>query len=418
MSATAHSELTTNSKVGLSGYVLFFVWPLFSVIYAISNWRMPWAKNITWLYCCFFGFTFVISNEAIDANRYSDSLSKLHKSGIGFIEYFDKVKEGLFGRGDYLEPMLRYLVAIFTDDYRVLFAVFGLIMGYFFSRNIWILLDGSGGRVKPHASPLLVMFVFLVPIWLINGFRFWTATHIFVYAAFQMYYYRKYGVALIFLLFSVLTHVAFLLPVTVLILFHLIPKRNWFFICLFFSSLLLVNLDLSFLISIIPDKLGGPAVELIRSYIDEDYVARRLDEANKLNWYVRYRFLPLYIYTIVIAVFLLTIGRNLLRNSNNAKLLYFGILLFSITNIIDIIPSSARFYSLAYLCIFASLFLIAQQTDSSRALKVMGWIAVPFIILPILVEIRMGMEFTGPGTLITNPLLSWYFEYCYAFKSG
>jgi hypothetical protein len=140
-----------------NAYMLFILWPFLSVIYAIVNYRSKWAKNIIWFFCCFFGYTFVISNEGMDANRYRDFLVELHTSEISFGDYFHGVYNGDIGRGDYLEPTIRYIVSRFSDDYRILYAIFGFIMGYFYSRNIWFLLDEVSDRIKPYAIPFLVM---------------------------------------------------------------------------------------------------------------------------------------------------------------------------------------------------------------------------------------------------------------------
>lgn len=388
-------------------YATFIVWPVLSLVYAIVNWRSKWSKNIIWLFCGFYGYTFTISSEGFDASRYRDSLVHLHNSDISFGEYFRKVSDGEYGRGDYLEPLIRYLVSIFTDNYHVLFLIFGLVMGFFYSRNIWTLLEIVGRRLKHHGFPVLMMFVFLVPIWLINGFRFWTATHIFLYGVFQLFNYRNYLAGILMFVLSVFTHVAFLLPVSVLAVFHLIPERNWFFVGFILSSLLLVNFDLGFFLNLIPQKLNNPIVELARGYLQEEYVSKRLGETEKLHWYIRYRSLPLYLYTIFISIYLLLLGKIHLVSRNVQRLLYFGILMFGITNIINIIPSVGRFYSVSFFAILAALFFIIQKYKTSRFLQHIFWSAAIFVLLPLVVEFRIGLIFISLETLVYNPLVAW-----------
>ncbi|MBK8502220.1 MAG: hypothetical protein IPL46_08435 [Saprospiraceae bacterium] len=100
----SHVQLLNNRW---SAYLLFLIWPFFSVIYAVVNYRSPWAKNIIWLFSGFFGFTFVISNEGMDANSYRSYLEYLYESDITFSEYFVGVYQGIYSRGDYLEPAIR-----------------------------------------------------------------------------------------------------------------------------------------------------------------------------------------------------------------------------------------------------------------------------------------------------------------------
>ena len=41
---------------------------------------------------------------------------------------------------DFVEPLISTIVSSFTSNYKILFAIYGLIFGFFYSRNIWILL--------------------------------------------------------------------------------------------------------------------------------------------------------------------------------------------------------------------------------------------------------------------------------------
>ncbi len=122
------------------------------------------------------------------------------------------------GYVDILQPMVTYLVSRFTDNPTILFTIFGLIFGYFYSRNIWYVLG------KIHGGITLVLFVFVLtfalinPIWNINGFRMWTAAQIFLYGTLP-YLLEGKSKGLIWAAVSVFVHFSFLLPLTVLVLF-------------------------------------------------------------------------------------------------------------------------------------------------------------------------------------------------------
>jgi hypothetical protein len=399
-------------------FASFLVWPFFSLVYAIANWRTPWAKNIVWLFCGFFGFTFVISNEGIDASRYSSYLLELNKLDLPFLEYLSKINSGeLYGRGDYLEPIIRYLVSTFTVDYRILFLVFGLIMGYFLSRNIWTILSLGGDRIKHQAIPYLSMFVILVPFWQINGFRFWTATHIFIFAVIQLYLYRNYKLALWMLALSYLTHLAFIFPISILLIFNLVPKKFWIFFALLFSSLVLVKLELGFFISLIPENMTGPQLEVAKGYLLEEYVTNKAKAVKALNWYARYQSFPVYLFVVFMSILLLIRRKQLLSNEFIRNIFYYGLMLFCVTNMINVIPSTGRFYTLSYMCIFGALFLIAQNVKISRGLQFINYTSAVFIILFILIQIRVGLQFIGPGSIFYNPLFGWALENRFSFVS-
>ncbi len=400
-----------------NAYILFLVWPFFSLVYAVLNYRSPWAKNVAWFFSGFFGYTFVISNEGMDANRYRSRLIELHASDLSFLDFLSGVYSGIYGRGDYLEPTLRYLVALFTDDYRVLFAIFGLVIGYFFSRNIWFLIEESQGKIKAIALPFLIMFIFLVPFWLINGFRFWTASHIFVYAVIQLLYYKNTKVGLICLFFAVFTHVAFLVPLGILIAYILMPKNAWFFLLFLLVSILFLQLELSFFINLIPKSIMSDEFPVVANYLNEEYAFTRKLEVQDLKWYAKYRNVPIYIYTLLSSLVFLGFRVKMTNNQGWAHIHYFGILLFSFVGVLNVIPSAARFFSVAYLFIFGAYFLMVQNVKMNTFSQWLFLSSFIFFLLPIAIQIRIGMDFMGPGTLIFNPLFSWALENTYAFKS-
>ena len=158
---------------------------------ALRNYRLSFAKNIVWLFVIFYGFTIVIEDKAMDASRIIDKFEAAAKTQIttrNFISLlYDKDSQTL----DIIEPVLVFLVSRVTTNWHFLFAVFGLIFGFFYSRNIWYLIDRAGGQIKKINLINILVFSVLVGFWQINGFRFWTATHMFFFGAMPFLLERK-----------------------------------------------------------------------------------------------------------------------------------------------------------------------------------------------------------------------------------
>ena len=167
--------------------ILFLIWPFFSIIYAIRNYRAIWAKDLVWFFVIFFGFTLTIiladTEGQADSTRYRDKFVAMAGQQVNFdnisVLFYDEDSQVL----DVIETIVIFTVSRFTGNYHVLFAVFGLIFGYFYSRNIWYLIDRAGKRIATENIPIILTFAFVVGFWEINGFRFWTATHIFLFGA-------------------------------------------------------------------------------------------------------------------------------------------------------------------------------------------------------------------------------------------
>src|SRR5690606_20695017 len=107
---------------------------------------------------------------------------------------------------DFAAPVITFVIARFTENYAILFGTYALIFGFFYSRNIWFILDRMKEDIKPAALIVFIMICLLVPFWSINGFRFWTATHVFIYGMLPYMFLEKHPKYLLIASLSVLFH--------------------------------------------------------------------------------------------------------------------------------------------------------------------------------------------------------------------
>ncbi|WP_199117570.1 hypothetical protein [Pedobacter sp. ASV28] len=125
-------------------WVIFLLSPIISLFVAFRNYRAPWVKNVAWAFIIFYGVNFFIYDELMDANRYAEKLKNLHETEIttdNFLDLFFSDEESSYL--DFAAPVTTFLISRFTDNYAVLFGAYALIFGFFYSRNIWFLLDLS-----------------------------------------------------------------------------------------------------------------------------------------------------------------------------------------------------------------------------------------------------------------------------------
>jgi hypothetical protein len=62
---------------------------------------------------------------------------------------------------------------------------------YFYSRNIWLLINSSVGIIKQFSIVLIITLALIMPFWTIVGFRFNTAFHIFLFGLLNYYIHNK-----------------------------------------------------------------------------------------------------------------------------------------------------------------------------------------------------------------------------------
>src|SRR5699024_3364969 len=170
-----------NSKNKFYSAILFLIWPFLALISAFKNYRSGWGKNVLWAFIAFYGFSFAIGAESqgSDIVRYVAELQYLHGIPITFsfaVNYFLQS-----GEIDIVRTIIALVVSRFTGSQAVLTLIYGIIFGYFCSRNMWFVLERFEGRMRPITILLFSCFFLVIPFWDINGFRMWTAAHIFIY---------------------------------------------------------------------------------------------------------------------------------------------------------------------------------------------------------------------------------------------
>ncbi len=388
--------------------VIFLVWPFGSLAFTAYHLRSSWAKNIVWLFVIFFGLTFVISNPKIDANRYNDKLQEM-----GDHDYtFQTLGHQLYRDTEYvdvLQPLLTFVVSRFTSDYRVLFAAFGLIFGYFYSRNIWYLIDRTSGRFKWYGVTLLIIFTVINGFWNINGFRFWTAAHIFV---FGVLHYLETGKAkhLFLTILTVFVHFSFFFPVLVFLLYLAGGNRKhlyfYFFLLTFtFSeaSLTQVREYLSFLPSIFEAKVSNYTSDVYEQVLNE--------RKSLLNWYVQYYGAALrYVVLVWLAWIYFQGGAFIREHALAGKLFSFVLLLYALSNLGSLIPSGNRFIVLSNLFAVALIFWYYHSNRQPGWINRIAVLSMPALALYFLISVRIGLDMMGVQMLVGNPVTAIFFR--------
>jgi hypothetical protein len=48
-------------------YLSFILWPFGILLAALKHWKQAWTKNVFWIFCIYFGYTFIIGPEGPDS---------------------------------------------------------------------------------------------------------------------------------------------------------------------------------------------------------------------------------------------------------------------------------------------------------------------------------------------------------------
>lgn len=396
-----HSAIRqSNRSEGIFAYLVFLILPLFAVILSIQRYRAAWAKNIIWLYASFFGYTFVIGNDKSDVNRYRDHFLAMTTQNYSFSEYFNYLL-GSETSFDYMQPLINYLVSLFTNDFRVVFAVFGFIFGFFYSRNIWSILSLTKGKMQFISVVLIAVFAIVYAVWDINVLRFTIAAHIFFYGIFN-FFVKKNRWYLLIALSAMLMHYTMSLAFGVFALYMILGKWPRIYLGLLLISMVVSELDMSVIqsqLTFLPKNLQ----EESNDYINEDYKEYRDEKTANKNFRGKF-YQPALKYTLIfLLIYVYWFRREWLRQDPLWYGFYSFILLFFATfNILSSIPVMNRFVFLSSLFALA-LLVVFFAGNKGPSEKRVALLSTPFLLFYFVVKFRIGMEFTGFFSLFANP---------------
>jgi len=383
---------------------LYLIWPLLVLVESIRNYRESWAKNGIWLFVIFFAFTFVpragmdsmgMAERLIEFNRADYSLSQI----IGMI--YTEGSRYL----DVIQLLITWLVSKFTSDYRILFAIFGIIFGFFYSRNIWSLITATEGRLRNIEVILLLLFALVIPMWYMNGVRFWTAAHIFIFGALQVLMYKRMRGYLIAAL-SVLMHFSFVFPVVLLGAYLVIGNRTRVYFAFFIVSLIISGLDPILvgdtLLNYAPDILHNR----IRGYTNLDQIEEARLQYAGANFYARWYLGAIKIGISILLIIVFISGKEHWQEKRVVNLYSFALFFTGVTNLTSTVGSMGRFSHVAYLVCVAGIYMFYYTISPTHVSRKLFYFSLPFLVFYTLVMFRLGMDNTGVHAFISNPLFA------------
>lgn len=392
--------------------IYFFLQPFFTLIYYLKNFRKPAAKNVMWLFTIFYAFTFAIGVESqnSDINSYMSDIPLLHSLKLSFegiLAYYYAT-----GEIDVLRTILAYIVSYFTSDGFYLVIVYGVIYGYFFSRNMWYILDRLEGKTKFFTKILIFALFLVVPIWNLNGFRFWTATHVFMFGLLPYLFEGKKKSLIWCYLTPFIIHYSFitaLAPLTIFLIFGNRVKLYYiFFVITLFTSAINIGQFNKLIDSYAPQSFADRS----SSYRNEEKVETLRTEGKYGSdgvWYVTFSgYAVKYTMVAFLLLFYWTFRKSIKSNQQLLKLLSFLLLFYGFANILSSLPSGYRFLAVANLFTIAFLVLHLQNNKVNKDLYRLANLTAPLLIFFIFISLRYSWYSFSVMTIIGNPFTALY----------
>lgn len=400
-----------NSKSGFYAALLFMVWPFLALISAFKNYRSSWAKNILWVFIAFYGFSFAIGSESSNSDivRYLAEYQNLHDvemTTASVQKYFYQS-----GEVDIARTFIAVVLSRFTDSQAVLTMIYGIIFGFFFSRNMWFVLERLEGRIKPIVIFLFVCFFLVIPIWNFNGFRFWTAAHIFIYGLLPFLFEGQKKGAIISSM-AILFHFAFLVPVAILFAYIFLGNRTVIYFAFFLITVFISEINLAAFNDFIESYAPEIVQERTADYRGEQYVETYRSSAGEdLVWYAVWYQKALKWSVVGFLIVIFFRGREFFSgNKGWMSLFCFTLLFYGVANVLNSLPSGGRFLAIANLSALALIILYIQNREDEVVMKRCILAALPALLLFVIVSIRMGLYSMSATAILGNPVIALFFN--------
>ena len=386
------------------GYISFLFLPMLSLILAIKNYRLPWAKNVVWAFTAFYAYHFSAPNEGSDIYAY---IAKFQRYTDQVYTLPDFIKS-LYAEGsttlDVIEPLTSYLISQATRDHHFLLLTYGIIFGFFFSRNIWFFIERTKGKLTIQALVILLLLIIQIGIWNLNGFRFWCAAHIFIYAALNLII-LKNTKGYIFLLLACLMHLGLILPTFIVLIFRFIRVPLYVLFVFFLFTFFLAELDMEVVRNSISNYAPTFITGKLNSYTSEAYTEV---VAEKLGGYSIFYQVSKILRVGIILFFtsLLFINRKQLTKDVMYKLFSFYLVLGAVANILSQIPSGGRYLLIADFILYGVFFYFIQNY---KIIKLYSYIIylIPLILVYAFYNFRIiGIHTFNIHHFINNPIVS------------
>jgi hypothetical protein len=398
--------------ISKTAVVLWLLNPLLSLYYSLRYIRDPKVFPALLLFSFFFGLTFVVPEDkegAADSARYAVELKELHHQPMSFQDIVDYLYNSESGKLDIYQPIVTWLLSYFTDNPQWLFALFASVFGWFWFRNIRLIIQ----QLPVHTDWILVLFLLLFaminPIWEINGVRMWTAAQIFVYGLLLIFLTEnKKGYA--YCVAALFVHFSFALPLGILLAYRFLPKHINLFFGAYVLSLFVRELNVELIqqyFELLPDFL-----QTRKGYVSDasmEQFQEMQTTGGGLSWHVllaervqRYLFLLLSL--------LLYAGIKLRPSEQTlfvSRIFNFALFLSAFANAAANLPSGGRFLIIAQSVMLVSFLLfygwLGRQSFWQRnILKA----STPFLVFLLLFKLRTGFDFISITTIIGNPLIA------------
>ncbi len=390
---------------------LAILWPAAAAILAFFNLERRVPRLVLTSVMVLLGYRMVIADERFDAFRLASFVEEIAR--LRWWEFAQWVDQYCFSTEkciDPIQPFFTFLLTRFSDSISFSFAGYALVFSLFSIATLAAVRHDFSRQAKLFSWFFLIAMMATNPIHNIGGFRFNTASWIFLLGVYLVFVrQRDYG--FVFLLLSVAFHYSMsVLLVLIFVLRFVSPSiRMALFVALLsFTFSPLGSSSAGWLTGSEIFDLQLGAVSRAARYLSEGALeaqAEALQRATSSNlFYFYYARSGIKIALGLWMMHLLFIKKRLIFPKNVERFLIAALLLFAISNVFSWIPSVSRYEVISIQMIYAG-FCVSALAYSSTERATFFALLVPGILFSMLFPLRIGLGLIDVYSLGPSPFL-------------
>ena len=404
------------NKNGSTATLITFFYPLVGLFLSIRYHRQWWAKNIFWIWCAFMGAVYIynpVGGSSADKVRIAARFYATHNSETSFATLLNSFYDydEVLGRNnlDLYLPIINFVISRFTGNPHWAFFFYALIFGFFYSRNIWYVIENIRNKIPWSICILLFAFAATRSVWDIGGPRIWTAVQVFLYGILP-YIINGDKSKLAWCYLSIFFHFSLIPSAILLTAYFILPRNISFFFVLFLVAQTISGLNLEYINSFLKGLGFSVFDKTIDSYANQRYLELRQDSEAHFSIYNNFQNAifkyPIIIFNIITYFFVVKIGNI---DKKIKDMFCFTLFYCAFAVIFEKIPSGSRFISLSNMISLATFVMIWQYSTIKGFNRFISLLSIVMLVY-ILTRMRFFIGSFGVDIFFQNFISIFFIE--------
>lgn len=202
-----------NKNISKLAFPLFIVWPLGGFLLALTNLRKRTSAIVYVLFSALFAYSFHFKFLSADSSRLAIQFINYSKTS----NIFETIL--LFNSGNITDLYLPFsfvFVKQFSNNPKVLFAIFGFIYGVLSYKSLKLLLENKKYTITWQIFIITLIFISFYPLSAVNGVRFNTAALLLFCSIINIFIYNK-SIWILGLFLTLLIHFSYIVVIPVIL---------------------------------------------------------------------------------------------------------------------------------------------------------------------------------------------------------